>query len=154
MALNPNGIRIADFASAVLPECHVTLSHQTTLPRHMSGLKIFQLYIFVKGGNVEGRIDPSFLRCTAHGWECKHVLDCPVFMVRIKLSLWGRFYFHHNFDGDDLPVLMVKIKFTPYRGWFHLMVFTKYGENKRNRLPTTHVYGSYSCIIFDPKLLL
>ena len=25
----------------------------------------------------------------------------------------GVFYFHHNFDGEDLPVLMVKIKFTP-----------------------------------------
>ena len=25
----------------------------------------------------------------------------------------GGFHFHHNFDGDDLPVLMVKIKFAP-----------------------------------------
>ena len=25
----------------------------------------------------------------------------------------GAFDFHHNFDGEDLPVLMVKIKFTP-----------------------------------------
>ena len=51
----------------------------------------------------------------------------------------GVFYFHHNFDGEDLPVLMVKIKFTPDLAWFHLVIFTKYGENKRNQ---ESVYGT------------
>ena len=57
--------------------------------------------------SVEGRIVASFTCCTAYAWQCKHLLDRPVFMVRIKLSLYRG---NHNFD-DSLQVLMVRIKF-------------------------------------------
>ena len=56
------------------------------------------------------------LPCAAYAQQCKHVLDCLVFNGENEIEPVGEFCSRHNFDGDDLPVLKVKIKFTP--NWF------------------------------------